>query len=321
MLDLRGLEVFVAVVEASGMTTAARRLGMTQSAVSQTIIGLEKQVGVTLFDRSLRPPVMTVAGSILYDQARPLLDRAREVSRLVREPVHTALPHLRVGMVDSVAATIGPRLIQTLRDVALHWSVWSGHSTDHQGALLAREVDIVIVSGEVLEHSDRLVRHDVLVEPYFVVLPRSYDGPVDSLPALANSMDLVRHAARSLMGQQIERHLRRVRIEPPPRFELDTADAVMAMVAAGVGWALTTPLCFLQGVAHAGAVRCIPLPGPGFTRRLTLVARQHELGELPERVTRTTIEVLREMCFPVLAQHAPWLIDRIIVGDTRELPL
>jgi len=188
-------------------------------------------------------------------------------------------------------------------------------SSNHERALLAREVDIVIVSSEALEESDRLVRHDILLEPFFLALPASFDGPVDSISALASQMDFVRYTARSLMGQQIERHLRRVRVEPPRRLELDTADAVMAMVGAGVGWAITTPLCFLQGRAHANAMRCMPLPGPGFARRLTLVARQHELGELPERVAAATVEVLRGVCFPMLAQYAPWLIERMSLGD------
>ena len=50
-LDLRALQAFVAVCETGSMTAAARRLGLSQSAVSQSIASLEREQGTALFDR------------------------------------------------------------------------------------------------------------------------------------------------------------------------------------------------------------------------------------------------------------------------------
>ena len=53
--DLRGLEIFLAVCDAGTMAVAARRLGLTQPAMSQSVADLERRIGVQLFDRGTRP--------------------------------------------------------------------------------------------------------------------------------------------------------------------------------------------------------------------------------------------------------------------------
>ncbi len=299
------------------MTAAGARLGMTQSAVSQTIAGLEASLGAQLFDRSVRPPRLTAAGGVLYDRARTLLDSARDLTQQVRGEGQQALPHLRVGMVDTVAAIIGPHLIQALRDAAVQWSVRAGLSPEHERALLGREVDIVI-AGDVMQDTEGLVRHDILREPFFLALPASYTGKADSLADLCSAFDLVRHSGRSFFGRRFEGHLRRLGLEAPRRLEFDTADAVLAMVAAGVGWAVTTPLCFLQSLAHADGIRCLPLPGPALSRQLTLFAREHELGDLPPRIAGAAGEVLRRRCLPALAARAPWMAESLVIGQDRQ---
>ena len=311
-LELRALEVFVTVIEAGGMTAAAKRLGSTQSAVSQTIGHLEESLEVKLLDRAVRPPRRTAAGDRLYDRARALLEDAHAVSQAVRGD--GTLPHLRVGLVDSFAATVGPHLIQALSGAARQWSVRSGLSPDHEEALLAREVDIV-VAGDVMQDTPGLVRTDLLREPFCLAVPASYGGEVKSLQEVSRALDLVRYSSRSFFGRRVESHLRRLRLEPPRRLEFDTADAVMAMVGAGVGWAITTPLCFLQALAHAERVRCLPLPGPGFGRQLTLFAREQELGDLPLRIAATAARVLKRDCLPTIARHAPWMAEDMVVGE------
>ena len=62
MDDLKPLAVFAEVVDAGSMSAAARRLGMSPSAVSQTIRALEQHGGVTLLHRSTRKLALTEAG-------------------------------------------------------------------------------------------------------------------------------------------------------------------------------------------------------------------------------------------------------------------
>lgn len=72
-ITLDQLRVFVAVVEAGSFSAAARRLRRVQSAVSQAIANLEGQLGLKLWDRSRRVPVLTDQGKAVLSAARRVL--------------------------------------------------------------------------------------------------------------------------------------------------------------------------------------------------------------------------------------------------------
>ncbi|WP_199272568.1 LysR family transcriptional regulator [Streptomyces broussonetiae] len=69
-MELRELRAFVAVVEEGGLSAAARRLHMTQPALSQTVSGLERQLGVQLLVRGSTEVQATGAGTTLLAEAR-----------------------------------------------------------------------------------------------------------------------------------------------------------------------------------------------------------------------------------------------------------
>lgn len=72
-LDLTALRSFVAVAEAGGVTRAAGRLNLTQSAVSMQLKRLEEALGISLLDRSTRSVRPTAAGDRLLSYARRML--------------------------------------------------------------------------------------------------------------------------------------------------------------------------------------------------------------------------------------------------------
>jgi DNA-binding transcriptional LysR family regulator len=296
------------------MSLAARRLGLTQSAVSQVVAGMESALGAKLFDRDIRPLGLTPAGIALKERAAALLRDAHEAVAAVRDLGSGALPHLQIAMLDTVASTIGPHLVTKLRAMAARWSLWSGLSASHREALLAREVDVIITAEADAFAGNDVELHDILTEPHLLVLPARFTGPTDDLARLAATLDFIRFSARSHTGRQIEQHLRRLRIEPPARLEFDTSDALLAMVAAGIGWTLATPLCILQGAQHLPQLRCLPMPAPVLFRRVTLVARRGELGDVPARIAAASVAVFRDICLPQIEAFAPGTAKPIVLG-------
>jgi len=73
-LTLDQLRTFIAAAEQGSFSAAGRKLGRAQSVVSQTLANLETQLGVTLFDRSARYPVLTADGRALLQDARAVAD-------------------------------------------------------------------------------------------------------------------------------------------------------------------------------------------------------------------------------------------------------
>src|ERR1700738_1320909 len=71
---LDGLVMFLAVAELHGFRAAARRLGVTPSAVSQAIRNLEERIGAPLFSRTTRSVGLTEAGDRLLAHARPAVE-------------------------------------------------------------------------------------------------------------------------------------------------------------------------------------------------------------------------------------------------------
>jgi len=77
-VTLWGIEVFLAVAEDRAISAAARRLGVSASAISQQLSGLEAALAVTLLDRSARPLQLTPAGAMFRRHAQTILNAEAE---------------------------------------------------------------------------------------------------------------------------------------------------------------------------------------------------------------------------------------------------
>lgn len=75
--SLDQLEAFVLATQAGGFSAAARRIGKSQSTISNAIANLEADLGVSLFDRSSKLAVLTPAGHALLAQAKEILERCK----------------------------------------------------------------------------------------------------------------------------------------------------------------------------------------------------------------------------------------------------
>ncbi len=307
-LNLRSISIFVQVAESAGISTAARQMGLTQSAVSQIIANLEQSLGVQLFDRDVRPMALTPSGTILLDKARGLLLSAREAILAARQPAAAALPKLNICLVETIAGTIGFELVSKIQGFATHWSVHGGLTGHHTRALLTREADIVI-SADPLEDEPNLERHLILTEQLILVLPKSAEGEFQELQTLAQTRDLVRLSTRTTLGRKIEGHLRRIRVEAKGRLEFDDPEAVMATVANNHGWSILTPLSSMLGRGSWPELKFLPLPGPAASRDLYVIAREKELGDIPKKIAETAIASLNDAFKSVLCPCCPWMRD------------
>jgi DNA-binding transcriptional LysR family regulator len=317
--DLRALEIFHAVCESGSMAAAARALRLTQPAVSQAIAEAEARAGVKLFDRGVRPLGLTAAGTVLRQRAGGLIAELRQIAPLLREVEAGRPPILRIGLVDSLSRVLMTPLAKFLAARADQVSILSGLTASHVDGLLTRRLDIFIGVDELAD-LDGLERIALCAEPYILASPRSMAAPNEpgDLAARATRLPLVRFSARSKTGLEIERHLRRLRLEIPRRLEFDTPYGVASAVAAGQGWAITTPLCVLEAGIPTKGLRFDPLPGPALGRTLTLVARDRELGRLPRDIAIFATSTLRATRDRVIARLMPWAAAQISVGESDD---
>lgn len=293
--DLRSLEIFLSVCDTGAMSSAARALGLTQPAVSLAVGDLERKLGFALFDRTVRPLAVTPAGSLLRQRASALVADAREIGPLLRETQHGRAPLIRVGLVDSLARVLTYQLAAYLATAADEVAILSGLTAAHASDLLTRRLDLFLGVDD-LETWAGLERWPLAKEPYVLLLPAGTEAPrsIGGLRKLVEKLPLIRFSARSQTGIDIEGHLRRVGLDIPGSFEFDTPFGVASMVAAGRGFAITTPLCIREAGLPETQFITAPLPGAQFTRKLTLVARHRELGRIPRELADVARRALLE---------------------------
>lgn len=322
---VRALEIFMAVAEMRSMTATARSLGITQSAVSQQLHQLEAELGQSLLDRSVRPVALTAAGIALQSRGSQFLAHAAEVRTLVRDVGSTAMPSLRIAVIGSLAGTLVPPLVSALtRQTAIERiSVSRGPVTTRENVLLNRDADMLITSDPLYE-IDGLERYPLFREPFILALPRrksSRWSATQSLEELAVAGSYIRYPRRTQMGWAIETQLNRMRVALDSRLEFDSPDDIMALVAANLGWTITSPSHALQGIRDGQSIQTAPFPGPSFTRTVSLIVRSGELGNVPRDVHAICAGVMAESFMPDIRKSVSWIGERFEILDSEGVQL
>ncbi len=277
-VTLWGIEVFLAIAEGRSISAAARRLVVSTAAISQQLAGLEAALGTVLFDRGSRPLGLTPAGAILRRHAQTIVNAAEAAQAELAMADLAGLTALRLGVIEDLDADVTPDLLTGLAGdlPTCRFLLETGPSHRLCDQLEARALDLVVAAdpgpGAGLEV------HRLLVDPFLAVLPKG--GDVGVLP-------FIQYSARHVMGRQIAAHLARQTATPHSRFELDSYHAILAMVAAGQGWSILTPLALHHVARFRGAVELRPLTDLGLgtlEREITLSARAGLLQGIPAMV-------------------------------------
>ncbi len=309
--DLHALEVFAMTVELGGMSPCAAHLQVTQSAVSQTIARLESAIGAPLFDRTMRPLGLTASGKLLFDRSRTLIAAARSTYDDVREGANLPIASLTIAMSFSLANQLTAPILNQIGNRVVRWNVRSGISRQHQGEFLARDIDMLVTGSFNQEHRDAVEIHQVFEESFICVFPSHFGDTVD-LASKMPDLPFIRFSQLTGMGQQIERQIVRMKLKLPNVIEVESAQQQLALVASGLGWTITSPVCLASAPDLLNQLRLDPMPRGRFSRQVQVVARPGELGDLPRTIAVLASRVLREQTFPRLIAAHPWFNDQLV---------
>ena len=315
---LWGIEVFLAAAEEGAISAAARRLGASPSAISQQLSGLEAALGAVLLDRSARPMQITPAGAKFRKHAQTIINAAAEARAELALADMSGLTTLRLGMIEDFDADVTPRLLTslatTLRGCKFLLETGASHRLLDQ--LEARALDMVVAADtgtEQASDADWIEVHPLLVEPFVVVAPVGAINPKGDIAAQLQLLPLIQYSARHHMGRLISTHLARQNLRPANRFELDSYSAILAMVAAGTGWAILTPLAVQTARPLHSQITVIPLPFAPLERRISLSARAGVLQGMPTQVAANLRDLLQSRVVAPSLAAMPWLKDNLRV--------
>ncbi|MFF4779326.1 LysR family transcriptional regulator [Microtetraspora fusca] len=239
-MDLRQMEVVVAVAEAGGFTAAARRLNVVQSAVSGTVRALEREFGTPLFTRTTHRVSLTPAGEAFVPAARAAL-RAAD---LAREAVDAAKGELRgrvtVGTMQGVWAGLHhalaalraehPGVVVQLRQAAV---------ADIRQALREGTVDLAVVALDRQQQrglvTRLLSREDMVLvaSPQRDLIARTAEGRVE-LAEVAR-LPLVDFTPGWAIRHSVDRAFRAAGVDRSTTFEVNDIVAASELVRNDLG--------------------------------------------------------------------------------------
>jgi LysR family cyn operon transcriptional activator len=119
-MDFKQLRYFVAVYEEGHVGRAAERLSISQPALSQQIRHLEQNLDVSLFERSSKRLLPTLAAHTLYNHALPLLDGLQRAREALGNFKGQALRTLAIGVLQTVHSSLVPQMLERVRKAQPH---------------------------------------------------------------------------------------------------------------------------------------------------------------------------------------------------------
>lgn len=267
-MDSRQFRTLVAIATKGTFAQAADTVGLTPSAVSQQIHALEQELGVTLFDRSSRPPKLTAHGRQVLELARDVLQLEEDTKASLRGDWFAGT--LMLGSVRSSALNLLPAAIVEIRNrypllkcnlrVALSASLISDVASGRLDAA-------VVAEHMVIPKSMRW--SPFLREPLWLIVPKGMDlsDPIDML----KSRPYVRFRSPVPLANIIDTELSRLGITTDDVAEIDTIASLVTCVRQGLGISVV-PHVALQEEDEAEIVR-LPFGEPQLTRQIGIVER------------------------------------------------
>jgi DNA-binding transcriptional LysR family regulator len=145
-VEIRELRYFVAVAEELHFGKAAERLGIAQPPLSRTIAQLERQLGVTLLERTSRTVVLTEAGAVLLSEGRAILSAVAAAERHTRQAVQRS-PRLVLAVKAGITGDLLAKLLDAYRAepgaAAVDLLLCEAHQ--HQKLLQAGQADVALL--------------------------------------------------------------------------------------------------------------------------------------------------------------------------------
>lgn len=254
--------MFIAVYEAGNLSAVARTQSRTQSAVSQHIKRLEREIGLTLLERQPRGVAPTPAGRVLYQAA---VGGIGSMDAALRQ-----LGELRDGHGGTVSVTTGGVTVRHFMadaivsfrrrhpDVTLEFQ--SAHSTRRCIELLhSGRADLAwITLGQLLPG---VQQRPVIDLPWLLVVHR--DDPLAARQALdpgdLATIRYIAHPGNSVSRQRLDEDFVRLGISPPAPIGVADWDTALLLVELGIGHAILPALPRLTA-PPGSPIRTVPVP-------------------------------------------------------------
>jgi DNA-binding transcriptional LysR family regulator len=295
MLDVRRLRVLREVMARGSFSAAAESLHLSQSAVSQQIAVLEREVGVPLLERTTEGPKLTAAGEALMEHGDAVICRLEEAERELAQIAGLEGGRLRLASFPTASATLMTRALSVFRQrfpkVELQFS--EDEPEDSFPGLKRGDFDLAVVFDYPdfpLDFARDVEAEMIFEEPMRVALPPGHPLAAAKSVRVADlaDEDWLCGALPSSCRDQVIELCREAGFEPKISFRSEDYEVIKGFVAGGLG---VTILPELAG-GHPG-IELRPVRGQKPVRRVWAVTRE---SESRSPAAEQMLGILREVC-------------------------
>jgi len=269
-MQTRTLETLVRINQVQSFSKAAQLQNMTLSALSMQMKALEKELNAELFDRTFRPPKLTPLGKRIAEQSGKVLKEQNTLKELCA-PDGELVGSFRLGVIQSASVRLLPSFLRSIKTRAPNSSfeLCSGLSEQLNEQVSLGVLDAAIVT-RVQGQSSNLHFERISQEEMCFAVPAAHaKTAVDDLP---NILPFIHFRATSGIGNLIARSIEAQINKPRNSIVLDSLEASVECVKAGLGYTLL-PLPDILRCAdeslhiHSGGARAM-------SREIALVTRK-----------------------------------------------
>lgn len=256
-----------AILRHGSFAAAAEDVGLTPSAVSLQVKRLEEYLGQPLFDRSGRIAKPTPLARELSENVRGALD-AVDAAR--HRSTGAVTGRVVLGTIRSLQSAMMPPVLRDVaeRHPALSVRVIQGDSTELLNQLKAGELDGAALVRPTSGGSSRLAWHDLQRQPFVFVAP--YDTGNATAAELVKRHNWLQFDTSLTSGRVAASYLHRLAPATRPKFELESIEAVLSMVSAGLGVSIVPQV---GPITEIHRVRQISLGKNAPSRQISFVCR------------------------------------------------
>lgn len=274
-ITLRQFEVLAAVADSGSFTLAAKKLGVSQPSVSETVRRIEDELGFAVFHRTTRTLVLSHDGAHVVATAREMIRNVRAAYELISTRMGGTESRIGLAALPSLISSVIAPALKEFRFLHSRIAV-DVHDSNQERALdLVSDgiVDMAFVSEGSLR---RGLNFEVLAADRFLLLcplgHRLADRPSVHWGELADE-NFIALSPTSSVRKITDAAFLQAATSCVPHYELEQVPSAAALAEAGLGVAALPEYSFSMFAMRS--VVAVPLVSPEIVRRIGVVTRGH----------------------------------------------
>ncbi len=273
--NLSGYKIFYEVANCGNISKAAKKLYISQPAISKSIVKLEDGLDTKLFHRNSRGVTLTEEGEVLFRYIRDAFENINSAETELKRMKEFNIGHILIGASTTMCRyELLPYLKRFMEQYPnIRVSICTQGSAQTLSLLEQRKVDIGLVAEPKTRKPEMRIIHSRQIHDVFVATPQY----LDNLRAICgNDFNVFEEANLMLLDQNnmsrrhVDEYFKAMNIEPQQILEVSTMDLLIEFAKVGIGLSCVVR-DFVKQELESGQLVEIPLELPIPTRNIGFI--------------------------------------------------